>query len=305
MVMAGHSAKVNGLAFSPDEESLATASADATVRLWDLKSGQTRMEFIGHTASINSVSFDSSGQRLLTASDDGTARIWNVNGGLPVELRGHKDKVLSAVFSPNGLQVVTASRDETARIWSARSGEPLVELRGHSREVTFVSYSKDGKYVLTASDDATARVWFAPESGLFEIATPVIKATPIHDYHGPCPVTISFNVSITALKGNGTVIYRFKDSDRRIWPTQELVFDKPDTTYLKWYWRITESTKGAETIEIIEPEGIKGKSAEFKVTCTNSETAAPEPSPGVTSKPPAVVPSPTSSVAPVPSPPRD
>jgi WD40 repeat protein len=302
MVLFGHRAKVNGLAFSPNEQYLATASADGSVRLWDLtQTGQSR-ELTGHSKSVNSVAFDPSGQHILSASDDRTARIWNLDNTTPIELKGHTDKVLSASFSPNGSQVVTASRDDTARIWSAHSGKLLEELRGHSSQVTYVSYSKDGKYVLTASDDAMARIWFAPpESGLFEIDMPVIKTTkPYENFVGPCPVIISFDVGITASKGTGSVIYRFKGSDGRIWPTQELVFDEPGTQYLKWYWRIADSYTGAETIEIIEPKGIEDQHASFKVTCSPNG-AAPETLPGAPSTPPVGGPSPRSS-APSPTP---
>jgi len=300
MEFIGHSKEINGLAFSPDEHFLATASADATVRLWDLTTGNS-LAFTGHTKSVNSVDFDAAGARILSASDDGTARIWNVNNTPGIELKGHADKVLSASFSPNGQQVVTGSRDETARIWSAHTGKLLIELRGHTGEVTYISYSKDGKYVLTASDDTTARVWLAPE-GDFKIAPPVItRDKQFENYVGTCPVTIAFDVGIKAETGTGSVIYRFKGSDGRIWPAQELVFEKPAIKYLKWYWRITESTKGHETIEIIEPKGIEEQHARFNVTCADGTTT--DSGSGTPPKPPvgpSPSPSPTSSPSPTP-----
>jgi hypothetical protein len=183
----------------------------------------------------------------------------------------------------------------------AHTGELLSELRGHTDEVTYISYSKDGKYVLTASDDTTARVWLAPE-GHFKIAPPVItRDKQFENYVGPCPVTIAFDVGIKAETGTGSVLYRFKGSDGRIWPAQELVFEKPAIKYLKWYWRITESTRGHETIEIIEPKGIEEQHARFNVTCADGTTtdsgSGTQPKPPVGPSP---SPSPTSSPSPAP-----
>ena len=39
---AGHTKRVNALAFAPDGHTLATASRDGTVRLWDVASGEER-----------------------------------------------------------------------------------------------------------------------------------------------------------------------------------------------------------------------------------------------------------------------
>jgi WD40 repeat protein len=282
-VLRGHTEKVNGLAFSPkNEEVLATAGADTTVRVWNISTGSSRVfkdtkGTKGHTASINSVAFDREGRHLLTASDDTTALVWNVETGKSIQLIGHTDKVLSASFSPNGLQVITGSKDNTARIWSASTGKLLIELRGHLDQVTYVSFSSDGKFALTASDDATARVW-EPQAGNFEVDQPTIDAIPTY-YTGPCPVTISFLAKITAISGGGTVVYRFRGSDGRIWPLRNLTFDKPGFKYVNWYWRITEDYTGSEGIEVVEPKGIKEKKAKFIVKCNKSESDATEPAP--------------------------
>jgi WD40 repeat protein len=275
--LVGHTDRVNGIAFSPDEKTIATAGRDTTVRVWEVSSGKNFRVLRGHAQGVNSVDFDS-GNRLLTASDDTTARIWDIETSKSISLIGHTDKVLTASFSPNGQQVVTAGRDWVARIWSASTGTSLVELRGHLDQITYVTYSSDGKYVLTASDDATARVWFANQSGNFEIEQPQIGANP--KFHpGDCPVTISFLIKISARSGGGTVVYRLKGSDGRIWPVRELAFDEPGVKYINWYWRLNKSYSGSETIEIIEPKGLKEQKAIFTVKCNKSESAEPSPSP--------------------------
>jgi WD40 repeat protein len=274
-VLKGHTGRINGLAFSPDEESVATASADKTVRVWNLLTNTSRV-FGEHTDSVNSVSFNYDGSRILSASDDKTARIWDLKDTKVVELSGHGDKVLSASFDPTGAQVITGSKDTTARIWDAHTGWNVVVLRGHSKQVTYVAFAPDGTLVLTAGDDGTARVWNVPHPGTFNLKEPAIDAVPKH-YVGPCPVTIRFFVTLTALNGSGTVTYRLRGSDGRIWPIRTQPFNEPGLNYLNWYWRITKDYVGSETIEVIEPTNIKPQKATFTVKCTKNESTSPEP----------------------------
>lgn len=283
--LTGHEEKVNGLAFSPDEELIATVSADTTVRVWNLTTGQSRVH-TGHTASVNSVDFDKQGIRLLTTSDDTTARIWNLPGGKSITLSGHTDKVLTASFSPNGEYAVTGSKDKSVRVWSADTGLVLSELLGHSEQINYVTYSDDGRFVLTASDDASARVWFTSDGGELRLEQPVIEAKP-PNYVGPCPVTISFPVSLRASSGRGTVIYRYADSDNRIWDYHTITFDNPGLKYVNWYWRIVNDYSGWESIEIIEPKGFKPVKVKFTVDCTNDNQSPAQPaeSPTVTPSP--------------------
>ena len=76
-VFTGHQSGVLSVSFSPDGQSLATASSDGTARLWSLD-GELVQEFTGHQDWVRSVSFSPDGQSLATASDDGTARLWAV-----------------------------------------------------------------------------------------------------------------------------------------------------------------------------------------------------------------------------------
>jgi WD40 repeat protein len=60
-------------------EYIATASADSTAKLWDLK-GNLLAQFKGHQGQVTSVSFSPDGKLMTTASADGTAMLWRVEG---------------------------------------------------------------------------------------------------------------------------------------------------------------------------------------------------------------------------------
>jgi WD40 repeat protein len=76
--LVGHEANVTALAFSPDSKTLATGSADRTVRLWDLVSRRERQRLIGHQGTILSLAFAPDGGRLAASSPDAPVFIWDV-----------------------------------------------------------------------------------------------------------------------------------------------------------------------------------------------------------------------------------
>jgi tetratricopeptide (TPR) repeat protein len=64
------------VSFSPDGKTLATASADNTVKLWNLQ-GEELKTLKGHSSSVYSVSFSPDGQTLASGSVDTTVILWN------------------------------------------------------------------------------------------------------------------------------------------------------------------------------------------------------------------------------------
>jgi WD40 repeat protein len=68
---------VNGVDWSPDGRRIASASGDATVKLWDTFTGQEILTLRGHTDEVHAVAFSPDGHRIASASADNTVRIWD------------------------------------------------------------------------------------------------------------------------------------------------------------------------------------------------------------------------------------
>ncbi|MEL7354565.1 MAG: TIR domain-containing protein, partial [Cyanobacteria bacterium J06560_5] len=77
----GHTGSVFSVAFSADGTRAISGSHDATLRLWDIETGQSLRVMEGHTARVWSVAFSADGTRAISGSDDATLRLWDVETG--------------------------------------------------------------------------------------------------------------------------------------------------------------------------------------------------------------------------------
>ncbi|GIG90409.1 hypothetical protein [Plantactinospora endophytica] len=145
---------------------LASASADYTIRLWDLQDDRAATTLRAHTSGVAKVCTTVVGGRthLVSAADDHTVRMWNPSTGTVTKVfEGHENLVLAVCDVPVGDRhlVASGSADGTVRLWDPETGEPVHVLGGHRGQVRTVRAVPVGDRNLLASAgrDRVIRLW--------------------------------------------------------------------------------------------------------------------------------------------------
>jgi hypothetical protein len=161
--LKGHTYYVYSVVFSPDGRTLASGSADNTIRLWDVSTGKPKGQPLeGHAKAVLGVAFSPDGRTLASGSADNTIRLWDVSSGKQKgqPLKGHTDSVIDVAFSPDGRTLASGSADNTIRLWDVSSGKPKGQpLKGHTSFVYSVAFSPDGQTLASGGVDFTIRLW--------------------------------------------------------------------------------------------------------------------------------------------------
>ena len=177
--LEGHTNGVPSVAYSPDGMTLASASKDGSVRLWDVVTGQEKAILEGHVNGVASVSYSPDGMTLASGSKDGSVRLWDVaTKQEKTLLTGHTDWVYSVSFSPDGMTLASGSFDNTIRLWDVATKQEKATLQGHRDWVWSVSYSPDGQTLASASDDGTILLWDIASYVTPSAATAIDAASP-------------------------------------------------------------------------------------------------------------------------------
>ena len=157
---SGHQARLYDCSWSLDGQRLASASADFSVRVWDVGDEQ---QLISHSAPIRTLAWSADGSRIAAAGLDQTVRIWDVRTRLELlTYRGHLQAVHFIDWNHDGTRVASCGQETAFHVWDAETGQLLLSLRAtETGGINAVAWSADGTQIASAADDKTVRVFDA------------------------------------------------------------------------------------------------------------------------------------------------
>ena len=118
-----HKNVVTAVAFSPDGKSLASASADKGIIIWEAINDRGAFQFkhslYQHQERVNDLDYSPDGKYIVSVSDDETSRIWNtelLGQSDPITLRNHLGPVKKVATSKSGF--ITGGEKGIVNYWA-------------------------------------------------------------------------------------------------------------------------------------------------------------------------------------------
>ncbi|MBA7492870.1 hypothetical protein ES702_03423 [subsurface metagenome] len=152
-VLKGHT---NGImALHIHDNYLATGSYDATIKIWNLDTGEEVKTLRGHTMGIRCLQMDDT--KLISGSIDRTVKVWDWRSGVcKATFTGHSADVIGLQFDSHIL--ISGSADGTAIVRDMKN-RSVSTLRGHTNWVNSIRIDGPSRTVFTGSDDFTVKLW--------------------------------------------------------------------------------------------------------------------------------------------------
>uniref|UniRef100_A0A915PJ16 Anaphase-promoting complex subunit 4 WD40 domain-containing protein n=1 Tax=Setaria digitata TaxID=48799 RepID=A0A915PJ16_9BILA len=161
----GHNEQVDQVSFHPSNPYLlASASADKSVRLWDIRQARTHTRLNTKAQNLN-VAWSPCGTYLAYGDKEDSLSILDSRNLKTIKVESLKDEVNEFAFDPSGKYLFVAMGSGQVNIFSTPDVTHRRTLQAHPAQATCVclAVSPDGRRFAVGASDAVCSIWDANE----------------------------------------------------------------------------------------------------------------------------------------------
>jgi WD40 repeat protein len=153
LCLKGHGGPVSHVIILATGSEALSASADGTVRIWDLEIGDCELVIDAHAAPITGMSVTSDGSLVVTSSRDGTVRAFELEKGTCLRMiKDPEYPVDHMILDPFGRFIITSNSHGTVTVWDLASTTAIHSSKSGSG-ITCMKMSSCTKYLVIGTID--------------------------------------------------------------------------------------------------------------------------------------------------------
>jgi WD40 repeat protein len=164
------------LALTPDSKRLALATADGSLRTWDLprewirpwdlpwrwrwQASNRSVAYRGHKATVHAVGFSPDGKVFASGDADGTVYLWEGGKDEPAATFAAGGRGVRALaFSPDGKTLAAAGLDGAVRLYDCAARKLRATLRHPTTPVLALAFHPAGRLLAAGTSDGRVTLW--------------------------------------------------------------------------------------------------------------------------------------------------
>jgi len=155
-----HDMDVLAVAVTPDMRYVVSASADKTLKAWDLGSALTQYSGIPGHRGTAAIAMTPDGSKAVSAHADGLLTVWDMKSGKPGRKMVSKGEKNAVAVTANGRRCACPGYDGDLEVWDLDKGSRLVLLEGWCDHVLSLSFFCGDRQVVTVGRNYVGR-WYA------------------------------------------------------------------------------------------------------------------------------------------------